>query len=52
MNIAQMAVGRSPDGDAESHAVMVLTTDAPAPAELVERVKALDGFVSARAVSL
>ena len=54
VNIAQMAVGRSPsdDGAPDGLAVMVLTTDGPVPAEIVDEVAALDGFVEGRALSL
>ena len=51
VNIAQMAVGR-PAKDGEGLAVMILTTDEPAPHELVDEITAIDGFVGGRAVSL
>ncbi|MEA2172360.1 MAG: D-3-phosphoglycerate dehydrogenase / 2-oxoglutarate reductase [Solirubrobacteraceae bacterium] len=50
VNIAQMVVGRtSPDAE---QAVMVLTTDADIPLEVVAEVVALDGFSDGRAVNL
>jgi D-3-phosphoglycerate dehydrogenase len=49
INIGQMVVGRQPS---EGHAVMVLTTDAPVPREVLDEIVALDGFVDGRAVSL
>jgi D-3-phosphoglycerate dehydrogenase len=51
INIAQMVVGR-PEGHSDADAVMVLTTDAPMPREVLDEVVALDGFVEGRAVSL
>jgi D-3-phosphoglycerate dehydrogenase len=50
INIGQMAVGRG--GDEDGRAVMVLTTDAPVPQDLRDRVDSLDGFEEGRAVSL
>jgi D-3-phosphoglycerate dehydrogenase len=51
INIAQMVVGR-PEGRSDAAAVMVLTTDAAIPREVLDEVVALDGFVEGRAVSL
>ena len=49
VNIASAAVGA--EEGAES-AVMVVTTDAPVPAEVIEEIVSLDGFHDGRAVSL
>lgn len=55
INIVSAAVGRTP-GDDETepttNAVMVVTTDAPVPADVVAEIAAGDGFVAGRAVSL
>jgi D-3-phosphoglycerate dehydrogenase len=51
VNIVSAAVGRG-EAEVEGDAVMVLTTDAPVPAELVDAVVALDGFRAGRAISL
>ena len=48
VNIADMAVGRSPDGGT---ALMVLATDQPVPAEVVARLVAEPGILSADPVS-
>jgi D-3-phosphoglycerate dehydrogenase len=50
INIGQMAVGRGRDED--DLAVMVLTTDAPVPREIRDRIDALEGFDEGRAISL
>ena len=56
INIRSAAVGYRPgdgDGDGDGgEAVMVLTTDAPVPAEVVEGIVASEGFVDGRTVSL
>ena len=54
VNIISAAVGRQPDGDDESRgeAVMVITLDAPVPAEVLDRIVGCDGFVAGRHVSL
>ena len=51
INIGQMVVGRPPSHD-DGQAVMVLTTDAPVPRDVVDEIVAIDGFVEGRAVSL
>jgi hypothetical protein len=48
VNIASAAVGADPG----RHAVMAVTTDKPVHDELIERIKALDGFEDGRAVNL
>jgi D-3-phosphoglycerate dehydrogenase / 2-oxoglutarate reductase len=48
INIANMAVGFGEGG----HAVMVITSDGPAPQDLVDRIATSDGFADGRAVSL
>lgn len=48
VNIADMAVGRSPEGGT---ALMVLATDQPVPAELVARLASEPGILSADPVS-
>jgi D-3-phosphoglycerate dehydrogenase len=48
VNIAQMVVGRK-EG---SSAVMVLTTDATIPGDVMDEVLAIDGFVDGRALDL
>jgi D-3-phosphoglycerate dehydrogenase / 2-oxoglutarate reductase len=56
VNISSAAVGRQPDGrDGEGDgalAVMVVTTDAPVPAQVIEEIVASDGFVDGRSVAL
>jgi D-3-phosphoglycerate dehydrogenase len=55
INIAQAAVGRQDLGADGRHgdlAVMVVTTDAPVPPEVVEEIAGGDGFVAGRAASL
>ncbi|MBX5468472.1 MAG: phosphoglycerate dehydrogenase [Thermoleophilaceae bacterium] len=49
VNIVSAAVGAE---EGAPDAVMVVTTDAPVPQELVDRIVALDGFHDGRAVSL
>ena len=49
MNISDMDVGRGPSGEA---ALMVLVTDAPVPATVVDRLGAEPGIQSARAIDL
>jgi D-3-phosphoglycerate dehydrogenase len=51
INIGQMAVGRPP-AEEDGHAVMVLTTDAAVPRDLIEEIRSFDGFVDGRAVDL
>ena len=55
INIGNMAVGRQPDGDRageRGEAAMAITTDAPVPRELLDRILALEGFVAARTVDV
>jgi len=55
VNIVSAAVGRTDeDGDATSagEAVMVVTTDAPVPREVVDAIAASDGFSGGRAITL
>jgi D-3-phosphoglycerate dehydrogenase len=49
INIADMDVGTNASGEA---ALMVLSTDAPVPAEVVERLRAIDGVFDALAIDL
>lgn len=49
VNIASAAVGAEEGND---EAVMAITTDAPVPQELIDRITALDGFRDGRAVEL
>jgi len=51
VNIVSAAVGRRPE-EAGEEATMVVTADAPVPAEVVERLAASEGFIEGRAVSL
>jgi D-3-phosphoglycerate dehydrogenase len=51
INIDQMVVGR-PEGRSDHAAVMVLTTDAGMPRDVLEAVVELDGIIEGRAVSL
>jgi D-3-phosphoglycerate dehydrogenase len=55
INISAAAVGRpsaGEDGGGPDLAVMAVTTDAPVPPAVVERIAASDGFVAGRAVAL
>jgi len=49
INISNMDVGQSPSGEA---ALMVIATETPVPAEVVERVTQQPGVQSARAIDL
>jgi D-3-phosphoglycerate dehydrogenase / 2-oxoglutarate reductase len=48
VNISDIHVGRSPEGDA---ALMVLATDQQAPAEVLERLRAHEGIASVHAMA-
>jgi D-3-phosphoglycerate dehydrogenase / 2-oxoglutarate reductase len=53
VNIESAAVGHTgDDGDENGLAVMVVTTDAPAPQEVIDEIVASDGFVEGRGVAL
>jgi D-3-phosphoglycerate dehydrogenase len=53
VNIVSSIVGRQPDGrDGDALAAMVITTDVPVPAEVVDQIASSDGFVAGRTVSL
>ncbi|MET0602038.1 MAG: phosphoglycerate dehydrogenase [Baekduia sp.] len=51
VNIVSAAVGRRENG-ADGEAVMVLTTDAPVPREVVDAMVVTDGFTGGRAITL
>jgi D-3-phosphoglycerate dehydrogenase len=48
VNISDMALGRSPAGEA---ALMVLSTDEPVPAAVIDRLRSAPGILDARLVS-
>jgi D-3-phosphoglycerate dehydrogenase len=52
VNIDAAAVGHVDDAAVDDCAVMVVTTDQPVPAEVVEELVASEGFVAGKAVSL
>jgi D-3-phosphoglycerate dehydrogenase / 2-oxoglutarate reductase len=55
INIVSAAVGRHPDAvdlGEGPEAVMVITTDAPVPAAVIDEIVSLDGFAAGRAVTL
>src|SRR4051812_5538133 len=52
VNIASAAVGYTPEGSDNDCAVMVVTTSAPVPQEVVDALLAQDEFVAGRAVNL
>ncbi|MBI5106695.1 MAG: phosphoglycerate dehydrogenase [Solirubrobacterales bacterium] len=52
VNIVSAAVGRREEGDERGEAVMVLTTDARVPADVVDRIVGLDGFIAGRTLTL
>jgi D-3-phosphoglycerate dehydrogenase len=55
INIVSAAVGRQPEDESpasERLAAMVITTDSPVPAEVLNQVVAGEGFVAGRTVSL
>jgi D-3-phosphoglycerate dehydrogenase len=55
INISSAAVGRQPpeqDGRRGELAVMVVTTDAPVPPEVVDQIAGGDGFLDGRTVAL
>ena len=55
INIVSAAVGRQPDGDdgaADRLAAMVITTDSPVHADVLDEVVGGEGFVDGRAVTL
>ena len=49
INIADMALGRGPTGE---HALMVLATDSPVTAEVVEDLRAQPGILDAKSIDL
>jgi D-3-phosphoglycerate dehydrogenase / 2-oxoglutarate reductase len=49
VNIADMALGRGPGGE---HALMVLSTDSAVSPEVVERLRAQEGLLDAKAIEL
>jgi D-3-phosphoglycerate dehydrogenase len=56
VNISSAAVGHTPDGADGEHAgglaAMVVTTDAPVPAEVLDEIVASEGFVDGRTAAL
>ncbi len=52
VNIISAAVGRRPRADETSEAVMVVTTDAAVPADVLNAIAGAEDFLDARAVSL
>jgi D-3-phosphoglycerate dehydrogenase len=52
INISSAAVGHTPDGDEQRVAAMVVTTDVPVQAEVVQEIVASEGFVDGWAVVL
>ena len=52
INIASAAVGYAPDETSDDCAVMIVTTSAPVPQDVVDELVAQDEFVAGRAVSL
>jgi D-3-phosphoglycerate dehydrogenase len=52
INISSAAVGHTPDHDEQRLAAMVVTTDAPVPANVVDEIVASEGFVAGWAVEL
>ncbi len=56
INIVSAAVGRQPPGEdgggPDSTAVMAVTTDAPVPQQVLDRIAGSDGFFSGRGVAL
>jgi D-3-phosphoglycerate dehydrogenase len=56
INISSAAVGHTPDGNVDGEdrrlAAMVVTTDAPVAAEVVQEIVALEGFVNGWSVDL
>jgi D-3-phosphoglycerate dehydrogenase len=52
INISSAAIGHSPDGEDKRLAAMVVTTDVPVPAEVVDEIVASEGFVAGWAVVL
>jgi D-3-phosphoglycerate dehydrogenase len=53
VNIVSAAVGRQDEADGDSgEAVMVVTTDAPVPAQVVQEIVGSDGFSGGRAITL
>jgi len=50
-NIGSAAVGHNPDEES-AEAVMVITTDSPAPAALIDAIVTSDGFIEGKAVTL
>jgi D-3-phosphoglycerate dehydrogenase len=52
INIASAAVGYTPEDAVDHHAVMVVTTSAPVPDAVIEKLVSQDDFVAGRAVTL
>ncbi|MGA7703342.1 MAG: phosphoglycerate dehydrogenase [Solirubrobacteraceae bacterium] len=52
INISSAAIGHTPDGEEQRLAAMVVTTDVPVPAAVVDEIVASEGFVAGWAVVL
>ncbi|HEY5194224.1 MAG TPA: phosphoglycerate dehydrogenase [Solirubrobacteraceae bacterium] len=52
INISSAAIGHTPDGDDQRVAAMVVTTDVPVQAEVVQEIVDSEGFVAGWAVAL
>jgi len=52
VNIVSAAVGRMPEEDMSTEAVMIVTTDAPVPPDVLAALESGEDFYAARAVSL
>ena len=52
INISSAAIGHTPDGEQQRLAAMVVTTDVPVPAAVVDEIVASEGFVAGWAVVL
>ncbi|WP_205698454.1 phosphoglycerate dehydrogenase [Conexibacter sp. SYSU D00693] len=52
INVVSAAVGRDVSGGASGEAVMVVTTDATVPPEVLDGVVGIDGFTAGRSITL
>ena len=52
INISSMAVGHQMGDEPNGSAVMVVTTDAPVPQEVVDEIVDTEGFAEGRSVTL
>ena len=52
VNISSAAVGHHGQDEEPAEAVMIVTTDAPVPQDIVDQIVSEDGFVAGRTITL